>query len=585
MSDSTTDSKAGQQIDKPKLKVVICWHMHQPQYANRLNGIYQLPWTYLHAMKDYTDMAAHLEAEPEAHAVVNFAPILLEQIDDYAHQIAGYFQTGHEIGDPLLSALATAVLPVNESDRIGLMKDCLRANQERLIERFSAFNRLANMARWITEHADSAIYLNDQFLVDLLMWYHLAWLGETLRREDPRVKELEHKGSCYSFRDRRLLIEIIGEQLNGIIGRYRRLSETGQVELSMTPYAHPIVPLMLDMNSAREALPGAPLPEQKQYPGGEERVHWHIEHGRKTFQRYFGMTPTGCWPSEGSISTAALRCFEQSGFRWVASGENVLRNSLGLDKALRSKSIHRAYSLDDSKLACFFRDDGLSDLVGFTYSTWHADDAVANLVHHLEVIADNISNASSDYQDSSNVVSIILDGENAWEYYPNNGYHFLNALYQQLAHHPRLDLTTFSKCLDENVRLEKIPRIMAGSWVYGTFSTWIGDADKNRGWDMLIDAKRCFDTKMQSASVTQEQRDAAEHQLALCEGSDWFWWFGDYNPSDTVNDFDRLFRMQLANLYQILGETPPEYLSHSFAHGSGAPVSGGVMRRGSESGA
>jgi len=228
-------------------------------------------------------------------------------------------------------------------------------------------------------------------------------------------------------------------------------------------------------------------------------------------------------------------------------------------------------------MASFFRDDGLSDLVGFTYSTWHADDAVANLLHHLQNIKNAVNGNASEY-----VVSIILDGENAWEYYPENGYHFLNALYDKLSSHDQINLTTFSRCLEQGVPKTPLPHIVAGSWVYGTFSTWIGDNDKNHAWDMLGDAKRAYDRVIAEDRLNEEQKELASIQLAICEGSDWFWWFGDYNPSSTVSEFDHLYRLQLANLYQFLGEEPPEYLSHSFASGSGDPQLGGVMRRGSE---
>ncbi|MEJ2688093.1 MAG: glycoside hydrolase, partial [Gammaproteobacteria bacterium] len=183
-------------------------------------------------------------------------------------------------------------------------------------------------------------------------------------------------------------------------------------------------------------------------------------------------------------------------------------------------------------------------------------------------------------QHSDAVVSIILDGENAWEHYPENGYYFLSALYNRLASHPALELTTFSRCLDAGPIPRKLGRLVAGSWVYGTFSTWIGDADKNRGWDMLIEAKRAYDEVTASRHMDREQLLAIQHQLSICEGSDWFWWFGDYNPSDTVNDFDRLFRMHLSHLYQLLGREPPEYLSRSFTHDTGRPIHGGVMRHG-----
>jgi alpha-amylase/alpha-mannosidase (GH57 family) len=223
----------------------------------------------------------------------------------------------------------------------------------------------------------------------------------------------------------------------------------------------------------------------------------------------------------------------------------------------------------------FFRDGGLSDTIGFNYSDWHADDAVANLLHHLENIAEQCG------EDQDCIVSIIMDGENAWEFYPQNGYYFLSTLYKQLSEHPQLELTTYSAYLDTNPEVSKLSHIVAGSWVYGTFSTWIGDADKNRGWEMLCDAKAAFDRAVDSG-MTDEQRMAAEHQLAICEGSDWFWWFGDYNPMDTVSDFDELFRLHLSRLYLLMDIEPPEYLGHAFSHGGGTPLHGGTMRRGQQ---
>jgi len=575
MSDSSKTSS------KSKLNVVICWHMHQPCYQDRLSGEYFLPWTYLHAIKDYVDMAAHLEAEPNASAVVNFAPILLEQLDDYGQQIRDYFLKGSKINDTLLCALGSAVMPSDTLERVKLVSDCLKANKERLIDRFSNYQRLEQLSKWFLKYPDANLYINDQFLMDLLVWYHLAWLGETVRRTDNRVKSLIEKGSHYSLQDRRMLLEILGDLISGVIPRYKALAESGRVELSTSPYAHPIVPLLLDLQSAKQAMPKCVMPKLELYPGGVDRAQWHIQYGMEVFERYFGFRPKGCWPSEGSVSDDALKLFEQSGIRWVASGENVLRHSLH-DYTLPSIPEHdpkhcRAFCLEGYSMASFYRDDGLSDLVGFTYSTWHADDAVANLTHHLENIADAIEKKPDQH-----VVSIILDGENAWEHYPENGFYFLQALYKKLGNHQRLNLTTFNQCLDRGVPLIPIKHIVAGSWVYGTFSTWIGDVDKNRAWDMLGDAKRCYDNVMAASRLTEEQRHAAEIQLAICEGSDWFWWFGDYNPSHTVTDFDRLFRLQLTNLYQILGEAPPEYLSRAFASGSGAPVHGGVMRRGSE---
>ncbi|MDY6981287.1 MAG: glycoside hydrolase family 57 protein, partial [Pseudomonadota bacterium] len=468
------------------LNVVLYWHMHQPEYRDRRSGDYHLPWTYLHAIKDYVDMAAHLEANPAARAVVNFTPTLLEQIDDYARQIQAFFLQGTEIHDPLLDALARPVMPGEPKQRLALIKQCLRANETRLIQRYPNYQRLAEFASWLDEHPDAIIYLHDRFLTDLLTWFHLAWLGETVRRQNPQIQALIDKGINFNQHDRHTLLRLIGELCDNVIGRYRVLAEQGRIELSVTPYAHPIMPLLLDIHSAREAMPEISLPAADHYPGGQERVVWHIEKGLAVFEEHFGFRPAGCWPSEGSISEATIRLLSEHGFSWLASGDTVLRNSLGTDHA-KSRCLHTGYRYADTSACCFFRDDGLSDLIGFDYATWHADDAVANLLHHLENIAEAC------HEQPNPVVSIILDGENAWEFYPENGYYFLEALYAGLADHPGLNLTTYSACLAEQPEPITLDRIVAGSWVYGTFSTWIGDPGKNRAWDLLVEAKRACD--------------------------------------------------------------------------------------------
>jgi alpha-amylase/alpha-mannosidase (GH57 family) len=542
-----------------KLKVVLCWHMHQPIYYDGSTQQYQLPWTYLHGIKDYVDMAAHLEAIPEARAVVNFTPTLLEQLDDYVQQVQAFLQDATPIRDPLLAALNDNHFTTG---RLNLIQQCLRINKEHVTERFAPFKELVELAHSITTTPKLIDYINDQYFIDLLMWYHLGWLGETVRINDQRVQVLIEKAEAFTDADRRQLLEIIGELLSGIIPRYKALAEAGKVELSFTPYAHPIMPLMLNMFSAREALPDIDLSGISCYPDGKDRIRWHIREGLKVFEHYFGFKPHGCWPSEGSISNATIRLMDEFNIAWLATGETVLRNSLN------EASIHRPYSLINNSVACFFRDDKLSDDIGFEFAKWHGDDAVNNFVQNLENIA----------QTDAEVVSIILDGENAWEYYPKNAYYFLSALYKQLSEHPDLELTTFSECLDKEPI--SLPSFVAGSWVYGNFTTWIGSKDKNRGWQMLIDAKHVFDRVHPCLDTAQQV--AASRQLAICEGSDWCWWFGDYNSTSTVQDFDKLYRSHLIHLYQLLGESPPDYLDQEFTHGGGDPAAGGTMRKGQE---
>jgi alpha-amylase/alpha-mannosidase (GH57 family) len=567
----TSKSKAMTVVVKKKLNVVICWHMHQPEYRDLQTGEYNLPWTYLHVIKDYVDMVAHLEANPEAKVVVNFAPILLEQIEDYASQINSYLHDRIVVSDPLLAALVNPVITSDPDERLVIIKNCLRANRERLINRYPPFQKLADMVDWLEANPEGMQYINPQFVADILVWYHLSWMGETVKLTDPRVKRLIDKGSNYTQHERFEIIEIIGDIFSKLICRYRNLAKNGQIELSVTPYAHPIMPLMLDINSTHQAMPDAPLPELEAYPGGEQRVKWHLDQGIATFERFFGFKPRGCWPSEGSVSEKTLKLLSEFGFDWVASGGNVLRNSLRRSE-MDGEIIHQPFRVNNTQIIGFYRDDGLSDLIGFEYSNWHADDAVADLIQHLQNIAE--------HEPDAGVVSIILDGENAWEHYPENGFHFLNALYKQLSQHPDIELTTFSECLDSHLPVKELPHLIAGSWVYGTFSTWIGDTDKNRGWDMLGDVKKCFDKVVASGRLSKKKLQVAENQLAVCEGSDWFWWFGDYNPSEAVSNFEKQFRLNLSNLYQLLGEEVPAYLSLTFTQGSGDPAMGGAMRPG-----
>lgn len=559
-----------------RLPVVLLWHMHQPQYRDALTGQYVLPWTYLHAIKDYIDMAAHLEAQPNARAVVNFTPVLIEQLEELSQRIAAHLKSGAPLPDPVLSLLSPAPVPQTPTERLDLMKACLRAQRKNLIERFGPYLELATIAESLAT-PERVLYASDQFIHDLAVWYHLAWLGETVRRTDARVAALTAQGRAFTADQRRELLSLVGELVASVVPRFRRLGESGRCELSVTPYGHPIVPLLLDFQTAREAVPGMALPHSPRYPGGAERAKWHVAEGLRVFTAAFGVQPVGCWPSEGAVSSGTLQLLEEAGFKWVASSANVLGASLRVAGFADNDDLtvyNRPYALPHSKLHCYFRDDTLSDRIGFNYSTWHGDDAAQNFAHEL-------AQRAREYNASPNhAVLIALDGENAWEYYPFNGYYFLNALYEVLANHPLLELTTLSECVSRGLQPMPLQKMVTGSWVHGTLATWMGDPAKNAAWDLLCEAKQTFDRVMQGGMLDKQARTAAERQLALCESSDWFWWFGDYNPAEAVSQFDRLYRRQLVNLYRLLGESVPDSLSHPISTGRGTPEAGGVMRRG-----
>jgi len=574
-------------MEQKKIKLVLCWHMHQPHYRDGLNGEYRLPWVYLHAIKDYADMVAHLENHPSAKVVVNFAPILLEQLGDYARQIRSWLKSGTHIQDTLLNFLS-GESPVSSDleTRLEIIQTCQKAFAPTMIDTLPPFKKLLDMAQCneLTkiEDATCLAYFNEQFFIDLLMWYHLAWMGESLRKQDDRVRKLLEKGYLsrhFTADDRKLMLEVIADTIDHIIPRYRLLMEKGQIEISMTPYGHPIVPLLIDFNSMKDAQPHSPMPSSECYPDGYERAKWHIEHGMEVFEDYFGVKPKGIWLSEGAISSAAIGLLDHYEIQWTASGEGVWRHSceashLDHHDIASKRALYQPLQHATQECAIFFRDDGLSDLIGFQYKDWNPHDAANNFTHHLENIADSLGEQVEDY-----VVSVILDGENAWEYYPDNGYDFLSELYHSLIQHPKIEMTTFSDALESGVKLRHLPVLKAGSWVYGSFSTWIGEPDKNAGWDLLVDAKLTYDKVIASGKLSDEQVTLATEQLAICEGSDWFWWFGDYNPSGSVKDFDQLYRRHLEKLFLLLGEKSPEQLSIPLSYGGGEMENAGTMRR------
>jgi alpha-amylase/alpha-mannosidase (GH57 family) len=560
-----------------KLELILLWHMHQPDYRDYSTGEFRLPWTYLHAIKDYADMAWHLEHHPGVKAVVNFSPVLLDQLEDYADQ----FSQG-KLRDPLLRLLAREDDgPIGESDRALILERCFRANRERMIQPFPAYKHLHELFSMLDPRGPEAFHhLSDQYFYDLITWYHLAWTGETVRRGSETVARLMAVGTRFSRSHRRELLELVGELVSGVVARYAKLAASGRIELSTTPQHHPLAPLLISFASAREADPRVALPSSPQYPGGYGRVEEQLASAQRDHARRFGQAPAGVWPAEGAVSDALLGLLAKHGCRWAASGTRVLLNSLRTEEQTPdpARVLYRPYGLSVAPgLKLFFRDDRLSDLIGFEYAKWNSRDAAANLVGELEAIAGGAGDGET------RTVSVILDGENCWEYYPYNGFYFLEALYQSLGSHPVIRTTTYRDVLAEPGRpAHTLDHLTAGSWVQGDFATWIGSPEKNHAWDLLCEAKLGFDLVMASGRLDEVRRSEALRQLGACEASDWFWWLGDYNPRFAVASFDRLYRKDLGNLYRLLGLPPPEGLAQPLGRGAGHPEAGGTMRRAAE---
>jgi alpha-amylase/alpha-mannosidase (GH57 family) len=562
-----------------KIDLVFLWHMHQPDYRDHsCSGApeFVLPWVYLHAIKDYTDMVAHLERYPQVRAVVNFVPVLAEQIEDYAAQCAS-----GEYRDPLLRLLATPEgQTLSAADKRQLLDSCFLANHATMLEPFPDYQRLHALYNSLGKPADNEPaleYLADSYYLDLITWYHLAWSGESERRKEKLLQEMIAKGQGFSHAERRALLDWIGRTLRDLLPRYAALARRGQIELSCTPQTHPLSPLLLDLRAGQQTVPDAPAPTAHEYPGGPERVRRHIVAAQASHTRRFGAPSTGMWPAEGAVSTEFAQQLAAEGVRWIASGEGVLHNSLNQARMQVPHPAWQPWKLDRTPgLTLFFRDEHLSDLIGFEYGKWHSGEAAH---HFVEQVSNTVKLApSAEHEGQRPMVAVILDGENAWEYYPYNGWYFFEELYALLTHHESIRTTTFATLLAERPPPSAtLPALCAGSWVYGTLSTWVGDPAKNRAWDLLAEAKAAYDRTL--AALDDTQQAAAERQLAICESSDWFWWFGDYNPGPSVESFDRLYRRNLANLYRCLRLEPPAALDHPISAGGGHAEGGGTMRR------
>jgi alpha-amylase/alpha-mannosidase (GH57 family) len=535
------------------LYITFLWHMHQPYYKDPHKGEYVLPWTYLHAVKDYYDMAAIVDETPGARVVFNLVPSLLEQLEDYAAGVAV---------DPFLVRGKMAPADMTDEDRRFILENFFSANRQRLIEPHRRYRELLFMAGDgpAGKSADRLRNFRDQDFLDLQVWFFLAWTGEAARRRHPELQELVAKGKNFTPADKALLFTKQREIVGGIIPIYQRLHREGKAELAVSPYFHPILPLLCDVKSAQTAMPRVNLPASRFRHAEDARSQ--VTSAIAYFERVFGFAPAGMWPSEGSISDEALAVISECGLSWAASDEGVLVRSIPGGLGPGREALYQPYSfLSDGgrELRLFFRDHALSDLIGFTYSQWDPVRAVKDFIARLRDIRAHAP--------GSRVIPIILDGENAWEYYPDNGYEFLRLLYAGIADTPGLDLATFSEVLSGVPTRQALCHVHPGSWINADYGVWVGHPEENLGWDLLDKAREA--AVLQNPAVADMLSrggdfgvgDDAAHQICkslyAAEGSDWFWWYGDDHFSPHSDRFDLLFRRHLTNVYRLLGLDTP----------------------------
>ncbi len=538
-------------MSRKPLCIAFLWHMHQPDYRNTHTGETYLPWTRFHAIKDYYDMAALVERAGNVHVMFNLVPSLMEQLESYSSGKINEIQTS-------LTRRDASALEANE--KAFLLRTFFQLSPAHMLLPYSRYRELYDRRGPANEHGDYSAVIGlytAQDYRDLQLWYNLAWCGHELR-SDPEIRNLFDKARGFSEEDKQRLLDIQYAFIGRILPYYRKLSESGSFEFSISPYYHPILPLLCDLRVAREALPDIPLPPDSfRYP---QDAREHIDLATAEFSRIFGRSARGMWPSEGALSDAALALARDAGLRWLASDESVLWNSLHkegrIGGLLSPDKKYSAYQWGggESGPCLFFRDHALSDLFGFSYYHWNEKDAVADFCRRLRSIHLSLPDDGRHY-----IVPIILDGENAWEHYPGNGTVFLETLYRELGSADDLRTVTFSEFLDLESHREPLKSVVSGSWIYGNLATWIGHEEKNRAWELITAARRFWDTS-QLRNPNGENVKAAFREMMIAEGSDWFWWFGDDHPTDNAAEFDALFRDRLKNVYRLLGEKTPQNL-------------------------
>lgn len=543
-----------------KLYVAFLWHMHQPFYKDFGTNKYILPWVRFHAIKDYYDMAAVIERFPDVKVTFNLVPSLLVQLEDLASAGAT---------DIFWDLTEIPAAQLDEEAKTLILRNFFYCNWETMIKPYPRFLELLNKrGKYVTDPDLKKIIakFSEQDFLDLTVWFNLAWFGYLPRSTDPFLKGLIEKGANFTEEDKKALLAKQKEIMQVIIPKYRELYQKGQIEISTTPFYHPILPVLLDARSAKKALPQLSLPELDiNWP---EDVKAQLYLATEYFTKTFGQPPKGMWPSEGSVSDDLVPYFLEQKLKWLATDEEILALSLGkplsdrqTGRSLTAQELYRPYKIvrDNQEIAIFFRDHSLSDLIGFVYSKWDAKSAADDLVDRLKKIRDALP------EGKGYLVAIILDGENAWEYYQNNGVDFLSALYDKLTKEPEIKTTTFSEYLKNFPVFQQLDYLYPGSWINHNFRIWIGDEEDNTAWDYLGRARSIVKEMSQTALPEdielQKKLAAAWQEIFIAEGSDWYWWFGEDHSSAHDAEFDALFRRHLINIYHILDLEVPEYLN------------------------
>jgi alpha-amylase/alpha-mannosidase (GH57 family) len=544
-----------------KVRLALLWHMHQPPYREAETGEYLMPWVRLHATRAYYDMAWILERHPGVRCTVNFTPVLLEQLEDYVEGRAR---------DRFLELSARPVAELGPEGREAILRSFFMVDWDRHVRPVARYwDLLQKRGRdcRTVDLARVAATFSEEELTDLQLHFNLAWMGFGALADDDELRALLSKGRGYGREDVDYVLAAQRRIMAEIVPRWRRLAERGQVELSTTPYYHPILPLLCDTDAARRALPGVALPPRFAHP---EDARWHVREAMASHARRFGIPPAGMWPAEGSVSPEAVEVLASEGVRWAASDEGVLLHSLPSD-APRLRSLYRPWKVAagaGGELAMLFRDRSLSDVIGFTYAKVPARDAVADFVSHVGAIG---TAWAKDGQEGPATVGVFLDGENAWEHYPESGRDFLDRLYAALEASAEIETVTMSEAAlplpspasrgegdpgTSAARGPALPRIHSGSWIEASYRIWIGHAEDRQAWTALGRARDAVAAAEREGFDPAKVAEAFRH-IHAAEASDWYWWYGEDFTTELAAEFDGLFRGHVIQAALLVGANPP----------------------------
>jgi alpha-amylase/alpha-mannosidase (GH57 family) len=536
------------------IALALLWHQHQPYYPDDVAGENPMPWVRLHGVKDYYGMALHLLEYPEMRCTINLVPSLLAQLRAYTERGAT---------DQFLEVSRRPADGLDEADCLFLLDHFFMANPETMIRPFPRYAELyARRGLGRNSAAEALRRFRPRDLRDLQVWFNLAWVHPLAFEQDDGLRRLRDKGRHFDEAEKNWLLDRHLDILRQIIPLHQRLQEGGQVELTTTPYFHPILPLLFDKKLAREAMPQVRLPS---YAGGyPEDAAVHVRRAVEEHARLFGRAPRGLWPAEGSVCQAMLPLLWEHGIRWIATDEGVLSASTqGLvsrdarGHVRNPGALYRPYRVGDPgrELGIVFRDHALSDAIGFHYQRGDPATAADDFVARLRAIGAAVEGDA--------LVPVILDGENCWEHYPDGGVGFLRALYERCCRAGDVRPVQVGDHLERCPPRESLPRLFAGSWINHNFAIWVGHEEDNAAWDALHRAReyllrKIADCRLQIADLSgQSVIERAWEEIYIAEGSDWFWWYGDDHSSAQDALFDHLFRKHLQNVYVLLGDVPP----------------------------